>query len=126
MSRNNASLALLEISVRYPDYYLQVLANNSAPGASPFERSDHASSQWPRRPHLIFARDEVLPFGCQETDDLIIPGGFTKPFENVSISTRAIVDDEQGHKGILNRFHEQEVCEDVLTERLAAYSSRSN
>ena len=33
-------------------------------------------------------------------------------------------DDEQGHKGILNRFHEQEVCEDVLTERLAAYSSR--
>lgn len=70
------------------------------------ERGEYAASQRSCCPHLVLPRNEILPLGGQETNDLLIPSRFTKPLENLGISTRAVVDNQQWHEGLLYRVDE--------------------
>lgn len=88
-----------------------------------FKGRDHACGHCFHRIDAVTTGDDVLFLGVDETDHLIVPGGFFEFLENPGVPALNVVDDRDGFKVGLDQFDQSGVREDFGPKDLAATSS---
>lgn len=90
-----------------------------------FELLDHTLSDPANGVDLSLTWDEVFFLRVDETDDLVIPGGFFELFDDFHVFARDVIVDRDRDKILLDHLNERFMGEDFGPKDLAAVSSRN-